>query len=172
MIDHRIPLDGEPAWLTVARGQIGITEIKGDKSHPAIMGWARAIGGWVAAYFSNDDIPWCGLFVGWALASRGLDTPGNLLGARAYEKWGRALDRGAPGAILVFSRAGGGHVGFYVGEDRDCFHVLGGNQSDQVNVKRIARHRLTAIRWPAGALSKPGGPVRLTADGALSTNEA
>ncbi len=169
---HRRPVPGEPAWLTVARGQIGVHEIAGEKSHPAIMGWARAIGGWVKQYFVNDDIPWCGLFVGWALASRGLRTPGNLLGARAYEHWGKELDRGALGAILVFSRKGGGHVGFYVGEDRTAYHVLGGNQSDQVCVKRIAKARCTAIRWPDGALSRPGEPVMLTEDGALSVNEA
>lgn len=172
MVDHREPLDGEPAWLTLARGQIGVRETPGPASTPTIMGWARKIGGWIAAFYADDSIPWCGLFVGWALASRGLKTPPNLLGARAYEAWGRPLDHGAPGAILVFARKGGGHVGFYVGEDETAYHVLGGNQSDMVCVKRIGKSRLTAIRWPSGALSQPGKRVMLTPDGALSANEA
>lgn len=171
MADHRIPLDGEPAWLTLARGEIGVTEIAGPASNRTIMGWAKALGGWIASWYDNDDIPWCGLFVGWALASRGMKNPKNLLAARSYEQWGKSLDHGAPGAILVFSRQGGGHVGFYVGEDAAAYHVLGGNQSNQVNVKRIGKGRCTAIRWPEGALTRPGRPVFFNADGDLSTNE-
>ena len=34
------------------------------------------------------------------------------------------------GDILTFKRNGGGHVGLYVGEDKDCYHVLGGNQGN------------------------------------------
>lgn len=73
---------------------------------------------------------------------------------------------------MVFDRAGGGHVAFYVGEDATHYHVLGGNQSDSVNVMRIAKDRCIARRWPRG-VAVTGRPVWLDAKGApVSTNEA
>lgn len=54
-----------------------------------------------------------------------------------------------PGAVLVFERGSGGHVGFAIGQDDTHFHVLGGNQSDAVTVARIAKSRLLGARWPA-----------------------
>lgn len=162
----------EPRWLARARAHIGLRETVGPASNAAIMGWARKIGGWIASFYKDDSIPWCGLFVGAMLAEAGIKPPANLLGAREYERWGQPLKHGAPGAVLVFSRQGGGHVGFYVGEDDEAFHVLGGNQSDAVCVKRIGKGRLTAIRWPVGAPDKPGSRVMLKPDGSLSKNEA
>jgi hypothetical protein len=71
----------------------------------------------------------------------------------------------------VFSRKGGGHVGFYVGEDKTYFHVLGGNQSNAVNVMRIAKARCVAIRWPTG-VPVVGGPIHIASNAAVSSNEA
>jgi uncharacterized protein (TIGR02594 family) len=92
--------------------------------------------------------------------------------AKAWSDYGSLLrrDRLAPGAILVFDRAGGGHVGFYVGEDAGFYYVLGGNQSNAVNVMKLGKSRLVASRWPKG---EPviGKPVYLNG-GSVSTNEA
>jgi hypothetical protein len=73
--------------------------------------------------------------------------------------------------VLVFARKGGGHVGFYVGEDATAYHVLGGNQGNAVNVMRIAKDRCIAIRWPEGE-PVVGKPVILASNGQLSRNEA
>ena len=53
------------------------------------------------------------------------------------------------GAVLIFERGSGGHVGFAGGQDDTHFFVLGGNQSDAVTVARIAKSRLLGARWPA-----------------------
>jgi uncharacterized protein (TIGR02594 family) len=53
------------------------------------------------------------------------------------------------GAVLVFSRGSGGHVGFAMGQDDTHFYVLGGNQSDAVTIAQIAKSRLLGARWPA-----------------------
>jgi hypothetical protein len=53
------------------------------------------------------------------------------------------------GAVLVFSRGSGGHVGFAIGQDDAHFYVLGGNQTDAVTIARIAKSRLLGARWPA-----------------------
>ena len=60
------------------------------------------------------------------------------------------------------------------GEDAQAFHVLGGNQSDRVMIKRIAKNRLLGARRCPWRINQPAAvrPVVLAANGALSTNEA
>ena len=67
-----------------------------------------------------------------------------------------------------------GGVGLYVGEDAHAFHVLGGNQSDRVMIKRITKNRLLGCRRCPWRINQPAAvrPVVLAANGALSTNEA
>jgi hypothetical protein len=84
--------------------------------------------------------------------------------------------RGAYGAaigeVLVFKREGGGHVGFYVGEDATRFRVLGGNQSNSVSETWVSKNRLYARRWPSTYPLPVLGAVKVFAAGATSTNEA
>ncbi len=84
----------------------------------------------------------------------------------------------ALGDVLIFWRGASsgfnGHVGLYVGEDAQAFHVLGGDQSDRVMIKRIAKNRLLGCRRCPWRINQPAAvrPVVLAANGALSTNEA
>ena len=51
--------------------------------------------------------------------------------------------------------------------------ILGGNQSNMVDVVRLRKDRLITARWPAGALAPEGTVVTADAGGgALSTGEA
>ena len=55
----------------------------------------------------------------------------------------------AYGCVVVFSRDGGGHVGFVVGlQQNGDLMVLGGNQSDAVNIRAFSRSRVSGYRWP------------------------
>jgi uncharacterized protein (TIGR02594 family) len=161
----------EPLWLQSARIYIGTQEVVGRGSNPIIMGWAKRAGGWIASYFKDDDIPWCALFMEATLNEAGQKGTGSLA-ARSYEKWGVELEEPALGAILTFVRNGGGHVGYYVGENATAYRVLGGNQSNSVNETWISKDRCTSIRWPAGEPLPTDGPVYLNSKGRLSTNEA
>lgn len=162
----------EPNWLTQARHLLGIREVAGDGNNLTIISWAEEIGGWVASYYKQDSIPWCGLFVGICMKRSEIPLPANALGARNWATWGQHLTTAVPGAVMVFERPGGGHVAFYVGEDEDSYHTLGGNQSDSVDIARMPKTRLLAVRWPDG-ITPYGEPVHLTPDGKpLSTNEA
>ena len=67
--------------------------------------------------------------------------------ARNWMLFGQPV-RPVIGAVLVFERGSGGHVGFAIGQDDTHFHVLGGNQSDAVTIARIAKSRLLGARWP------------------------
>lgn len=168
-------IPAEPVWLREARRLIGVREVVGKGSNPVIMSWAKRFGGWIASYFTDDDIAWCGLFAGHVLAVTlpKEPLPANPLGALQYSKLGVAMVEPAPGAIMTFTRSGGGHVGFYVGEDRTHFHILGGNQSNSVSISRIEKARLAAIRWPKTGEKPAGGRVQLSASGApVTRNEA
>lgn len=161
----------EPAWMIYARAEIGDQEIRDNNK---IVGWAKSIGGFIGKYFTNaHTVPWCGLFVDAMLRKAGVRTLGdNALGARNWAAWGQRMTGGAVGAVLVFERPGGGHVGFYVGEDATTYSVLGGNQSDSVCIERILKSRCIAIRWP-DELTATVAPVMLSQTGTpLSTNEA
>ena len=159
----------DPRWLTAAKNDVGIREVPGRVHNKTILGWAKALKSWV----TDDETPWCGLFVASIMQRSGLTYPTEYLRARAWADWGSNLrsDRVSPGAILVFARKGGGHVGFYLGEDPESYHVLGGNQDNSVSVMRISKARCIAIRWPKGEPVE-GRPVLLAANAPLSINEA
>lgn len=169
----------EPPWLREARTHIGVREIVGPQHSPVIMGWIRELGAKVLGIPVNDDeTPWCGTFMAVVFQRVGINPP--LIAVRAAQwgrvgGWGRELAGPRLGCVLVFTRNGGGHVGLYMGEDATHFHVLGGNQSNAVNVMRIAKSRLAegGMRWPTGPTLPPIQIVNLTSQGApVSGNEA
>lgn len=134
----------DPKWYREAESYIGLKEIHGSQHAPLILKMWTAI----RAPFTNDETPWCAAFVGACLEWAGIRSTRSPR-ARSYETWGVPMKEGAIGAVLVFSRGkGAGHVGFYAGEDTGAYHVLGGNQGDAVNISRLPKSRLVAIRWP------------------------
>ena len=157
-----------PRWLTVAYRYVGVREVSGPKHNPTIIRWLEKLRAW----WRNDETPWCGVFVAHCMSEAALPYPKLYMRARAWDDYGALLrrDRLAPGAILVFDRKGGGHVGFYVGEDAGFYYVLGGNQSNAVNVMKLGKSRLVASRWPRGE-PVTGGPVQMKG-GMISTDEA
>lgn len=158
----------KPRWLRIAETHTGLAEIRGPKHNSKIVGWLDKLGAW----WRDDETPWCGVFVAHCVQDVGLPYPKYYMRAKAWADYGSLLrqDRLAPGAILVFDRAGGGHVGFYVGEDAGHYFVLGGNQGNAVNVMKLGKSRLLASRWPKG---EPviGKPVYMEG-GKVSTDEA
>lgn len=161
-----------PNHLTQALNLFGTVETPGTKNNPVIISWANEVG--VDDVYVADSVPWCGLFAAVVMKRAGWDPVKNPLWALNWSKFGQASDKPSLGDILTFKRNGGGHVGFYVGEDKDYYHVLGGNQSDEVCVTRIAKSRLYASRRPKWRISQPKEvrPVSLSATGPVSTNEA
>jgi uncharacterized protein (TIGR02594 family) len=161
----------EPLWLAYARTQIGVKETPGAANSPVIMGWAKKVGAkFLGIVYGADSTAWCGLFVARCMVEVGITPPPVAVRASAWDKWGVACTP-TVGSVLRFSRAGGGHVGIYIGEDATCYHVLGGNQSDRVSITRIEKSRLSACRWPTG-YRVTTQPLKVAASGAVSTNEA
>ena len=161
-----------PKMLTEALRHHGVQETAGAGNTPVIMRWARELGGDVAKVYKADSIPWCGLFVAYLAMIAGKSLPASPLWARAWASWGKPSPEPGLADVLVFVRPGGGHVGLYAGEDRESYHVFGGNQGDGVNIKRIAKFRCIAVRRHYRTVPANVRPVFMAANGPLSTNEA
>lgn len=163
------PTAAEPRWMAEARKLIGQREVKGLQHSKLIVGWWHRLG---ARWFNDDETPWCGAFVAHCLDAAGYAIPSPALFPRAlaWKDWGKECPR-AVGAVVVFQRPGGGHVGFLVGESPDNFYVLGGNQSDAVTITPIAKARAVAIRWPL-ELGLPRPNLPQMHGGTVSVNEA
>lgn len=104
----------------------------------------------------------------------GKDVPANPLWALNWQNFGMPMPHAGAllGDVLTFVRNGGGHVALYVGEDGEAFHVLGGNQRDQVCFTRIDKARLHSVSRPHYN-NQPANvrKIVLKANGALSGNE-
>ena len=168
-IDDLRPL---PRMLQEARKLFGTREVAGSANNPLLLGWAKEVG--LAKSYTDDAIPWCGLFMAVVAKRAGKTVVDDPLWARNWATFGKAADEAQLGDVLVFRRAeSAGHVGLYVGEDYGAYHVLGGNQSDGVTITRIARDRCIAVRRPAYRKAPATAkPIQLAANGSLSSNEA
>ena len=139
---------GPLPWITEAKTALGRNEAR-DRTW--LMDWLKRDGRSIG---DPSKTPWCGDFVETCIRMGLPDEP--LLGAlgtnpywaRNWLLFGRDT-KPITGALLIFQRGTGGHVGFAVGQDETHFYVLGGNQSDAVTIARIAKSRLLGARWPA-----------------------
>lgn len=132
-------------WIEEARKHIGLREIAGIGNEPKILQWWKAIkrGG-----IKSDAVPWCAAFVGGCLEAVGI-VSSRYESAKSYLTWGDKLDTPIYGCIVVFSRDGGGHIGFVVGMDnKGRLMVLGGNQGDKVSIAPFDKSRVAGYRWP------------------------
>lgn len=137
----------EPPWLVVARGFIGLKEVKGPKHNSTIVDWLNELGAW----WSNDEVPWCGILPAICFKRTGYDIPTYYMRAKAWVEWGVRIHNPVLGCVVVFDRAGGGHVGLVVGIDnKGNPWVLGGNQKDTVSIALFDRQRVIAYRLPKG----------------------
>ena len=161
-----------PKILVEAVKLINTKEVVGKVHNPVIMAWAKDLS--LQKIYTADEIPWCGLFIAYVCHKAGVDVIDKPLWALSWAKWGTEVKEPMLGDILTFKRDGGGHVGIYVGEDQDCYHVLGGNQGNAVSVTRILKSRLYKARRTAWKIAQPANvrKVVLTAKGAISQNEA
>jgi uncharacterized protein (TIGR02594 family) len=87
---------------------------------------------------SSDSVPWCAAFAGSSLKNAGAPAL-KTLSSLAYKGYGTPVplqdkSKWRLNDVVVFSRAGGGHIGFFRGYNPSSGSVLiaGGNQSDNL----------------------------------------
>jgi uncharacterized protein (TIGR02594 family) len=161
-----------PRMVTEALKEYGTIETPGSRNNAKILAWAKEVG--LKAIYTADSIPWCGLFMR-VIAQRAGKPWGkeNSLWALNWAHFGTAIGQPCLGDVLVFTRTSGGHVGLYIAEDKNYYHVLGGNQSDSVSITRVDKKRLYAARRPKAFFRMPDSvkPYIVTTGGAITTNE-
>lgn len=140
---HAIPSTIDPPWLAKARSHIGITEIGGSKHNPTIIKFHS----FTSLSAQDDETPWCASFACACLEESGITSPKSAA-AISFLSWGNKLTTPRIGCIVVMSRPGGNHVGFYVGGDAQTIKILGGNQSNQVKVSSFSKDIVKGYRWP------------------------
>lgn len=155
-------------------GKLNTNEIPGSKSNPVILQLAKEAG--VSNIYTNDDTAWCAVAQTAIALLAGKEVPFkdyDRLRAKSFVKFGKKVKEPMMGDTLVFTRTGGGHVGLYIGEDDLCYHVMGGNQSNQYNIIRLEKTRLTEARRPIYNVQPASVKKRfIEASGSISQNEA
>ena len=139
----------------LAQRFVGMTEVAGKVSNPQILAMLQLDQAWP----EGDEVPWCSAFVNYITWLLRLPRSKSL-GARSWLQVGIPinLEDAELGFDVVILKRGGenqpgpdvinapGHVGFFVGGDKDIVLILGGNQSDSVNVSRFFVQNILGIR--------------------------
>jgi uncharacterized protein (TIGR02594 family) len=132
--------------LLTALSQYGIKEITGSNHNPTILKYFSEIGHeWV----KDDETAWCSAFINWCALKAGYEHSGKL-NARSWLSVGTELKLPVLGCVVVLWRtaknSGFGHVGLYIGEDKDYVYLLGGNQGNEVNISKFPKYRVLSYR--------------------------
>lgn len=138
----------DPSWLRVALRELGQTEVKGPSANPRIVGYHQTTR--LAA--KSDEVPWCASFMSWVMIEAGYVSTRSAAASSWAEYGGACFAR--RGAVAVFKRTGGHHVGIVVGVGNGFVWLLGGNQSDSVSIAKYGTDRLIAYRCPDPAKAR------------------
>jgi uncharacterized protein (TIGR02594 family) len=138
--------DEEFPWMPVALQELGVREYAGAADNPRIVDYLSSTN-LSRIERSNDETFWCSAFVNWCVEKAGYEGTDSAW-ARAWLTWGKELKQPRRGCITVFKRNEGGHVAFYMGRTSSGIKVLGGNQSDAVNISTYAASNLLGYRIP------------------------
>lgn len=146
---HLALAEGEgPPWYQIAVREMstGIDEIPGHDAHnPRIVEYHQA----TSLKATDDETPWCSSFINWCMMKAGGTRTDSAM-ARSWLNWGKKLDEPRKGCVVIFSRPpnpASGHVALFEEIRGNRIHVLGGNQSNQVNISSYPAERLLSYRW-------------------------
>lgn len=139
----------------LAQRFVGVKEIPGSENNSQVLAMLRLDAQWP----EGDSVPWCSAFtnyIAWLLRL----PRSKSLRARSWLLVGVpvSLELAEPGFDVVILKRGSGeqpgpevieapgHVGFFAGVEGDNVMILGGNQSDSVNVAAYPVDRILGIR--------------------------
>ncbi len=130
----------------IAMQEYNTLEFDGSKNNPEVVKYSKEFGG-----NGTDSMPWCSAFMNWCAKQAGLERTYKL-NARSWLNVGTPIDEDdlQMGDVVVLwrgSRNGWrGHCGLFMREDEDFYWLLGGNQSNSVNISKYRKNRLLGVR--------------------------
>lgn len=134
-----------PPWMAEMHRKMGLHEVR---DNGTLSDWLR-----IGKYLGNPaNLPWCGDAIESCMAKTlpKEPLPSNPFFAQAWKDFG--IDATAPvvGSIGVIRwTTSSGHVGIVAGVDGDRINLLGGNQSNAINISSFPRNKFIAFRWPS-----------------------
>jgi uncharacterized protein (TIGR02594 family) len=133
----------------------GLKETPGNASTPRIEHAIRSAANWLADGVKDVDgsIAWCGCIMGLWMYELALGVPKEHYRAASWLKWGRPVQNlnARQGDVVVLTRKGGNHVALldHFSDDLRTVYLLGGNQSNAVNVSKYDSTTIIGIRRAA-----------------------
>ena len=139
----------------LAQRFVGVKEIAGAASNPQVLAMLRLDSKWP----EGDHVPWCSAFVNYITWLLRLPRSKSLM-ARSWLQVGTpiTLEQAEVGNDIVIFKRGSdpqpgpetinapGHVGFFAGIENNRVLVLGGNQSDAVNISGYPVANVIGVR--------------------------
>jgi len=127
---------------------IGIKEIPGSKDNHQVLAMLKLDADWP----EHDEVPWCSAFVNYIAWLCRLPRSKSLM-AQSWLEVGIPIQKTEAKAgfdIVILSRPNetttAGHVGFFSSLIGSKVYILGGNQSDKINVCPFLETRILGIR--------------------------
>lgn len=130
---------------SVLASKIGEKEIKGPKHNDFIVMLLSRLAKWLGD--GGDEVAWCGAAIAWAADEARYERVSGWKACRAYAWLGvgtSILEENARiGDVVVFNFS---HVGLVDKIEGNYVYVLGGNQSDSINITRFSRASVSSYR--------------------------
>lgn len=133
-------------WMTVAEAEIGVREIPGPVDNKRIEEYFTYVNYPVPEKYV-DEIHWCAAFLCAVLEMSGYRSPRSAW-SQAWLNWGIPCNP-LYGAVVIFKYTPrSGHVGLIHRVSSNGLWVLGGNQSDSVNISFFSTRNVVGYRLP------------------------
>lgn len=159
-----VPTETMPPWMAEMHRKMGLHEVRDNAILSAWLKIGRALG-------NPASLPWCGDAVESCLAKTlpSEPLPANPFFAQSWASWGIDTIHPIVGAIGVIRwTPTSGHVGIVAGIEGGTVYLLGGNQSNAINVSGFPRSKFIGFRWPKTYPRKAYPPLKGSAVGVLS----
>ncbi len=140
--------------LDCASQYLGMREVPGHKSNPAILAMLKLDARWP----TDDAVPWCSGFANWIAFNMGLERTKSLR-ARSWLRVGKPVTAQniTGNTVAIFQRGRGrqpgpdvinapGHVAFVSHVEGSRVWVVGGNQGDKVSLKAYPISKVLGYR--------------------------
>lgn len=158
------PTETMPPWMAEMHRKMGLHEVRDNAFLSAWLKIGRFLG-------NPKDLPWCGDAIESCIAKTlpSEPLPANPFFAQSWNTFGVDVKVPLVGCIGVIRwTASSGHVGIVAGIDGRTVYMLGGNQSNSINVSGFPRAKFLGFRWPKTYPKKSYPPLKGKATGILT----